>query len=397
MDPRLDALSTDPSNQIFGILFFPDRIYHQAYLNATRSPRYRYNVTDVRSYYEVMCLKGSVFLDGEFYANFVRIEYRGSRLTEATRVKNRFLRNGCAAWLKLIDKSGNSAQTADDRPLVLHYDAWVNAFQAEIWDRLEPPDSARHDASVLALMGRDNEITRITQFLPLLNDIGSIAKAELAFREESRQWAFGNLIQKDDLAWDNDFGRTHQHPVRPYVPSAPDNTVQDMNYLLDFQRGWYRQANDVTPVLYRNAMMLADQNGGYTNPDASSNNIISMRWLFQRELGGSMIFFHEVTIPPGKVEGNHQHVGSEELYYIVQGQGIAYLRVGDDPALGDENDNAYKTVKREVFGLGEQAFKELPVKPGSIIYTKSGGMHGIRNPPQNTEPLKFVAFLYHSA
>jgi hypothetical protein len=22
-----------------------------------------------------------------------------------------------------------------------------------------------------------------------------------------------------------------------------------------------------------------------------------MRWLFQRELGGSMIFFHEVTIP----------------------------------------------------------------------------------------------------
>lgn len=131
MDPRLDALSTDPSNQIFGILFFPDRIYHQAYLNATRSPRYRYNVTDVRSYYEVMCLKGSVFLDGEFYANFVRIEYRGSRLTEATRVKNRFLRNGCAAWLKLIDKSGNSAQTADDRPLVLHYDAWVNAFQAE--------------------------------------------------------------------------------------------------------------------------------------------------------------------------------------------------------------------------------------------------------------------------
>jgi len=173
--------------------------------------------------------------------------------------------------------------------------------------------------------------------------------------------------------------------------------VQDLNYLLDFQRGWYKQASDVTPVLYRNAMMLARPDGSFTNPDADPNNILAMRWLFQRELGGSMIFFHEVTIPPGKVEGNHQHVGSEELYYIVEGEGIAYLRVGDDPTLGDESDTRYKTVPREVFGLGTQMFKELPVKPGSMIFTKSGGMHGIRNPPGSTQNLKFVAFLYHSA
>ena len=32
--------------------------------------------------------------------------------------------------------------------------------------------------------------------------------------------------------------------------------------------------------------------------------------------------------------------------------------------------------------------------PGSVIYTKSGGVHGIRNP--GSEPLKFVAFLYHT-
>ena len=50
-----------------------------------------------------------------------------------------------------------------------------------------------------------------------------------------------------------------------------------------------------------------------------------------------------------------------------------------------------------MFGLGKEKFKELPVRPGSMIYTKSGGMHGIRNPAGNTEPLKFVAFLYHSA
>ena len=50
-----------------------------------------------------------------------------------------------------------------------------------------------------------------------------------------------------------------------------------------------------------------------------------------------------------------------------------------------------------MFGLGTQMFKELPVKAGSMIFTKSGGMHGIRNPPTSTQNLKFVAFLYHSA
>jgi oxalate decarboxylase/phosphoglucose isomerase-like protein (cupin superfamily) len=39
--------------------------------------------------------------------------------------------------------------------------------------------------------------------------------------------------------------------------------------------------------------------------------------------------------------------------------------------------------------------KELPVRPGSIIFTKSGGMHGIRN--AGVAPLRFVAFLYHSS
>ncbi|MEH1884853.1 FAD-binding protein [Nostoc sp.] len=136
-------------------------------------------------------------------------------------------------------------------------------------------------------------------------------------------------------------------------------------------------------VRYRNAMMDGD------NPDRADDNIIDMRWIVQRELGGSNIFFHEVTIPPGKVEGTHQHIGTEELYYITEGEGIAYMRVGDDPAT-----DKYPTVERQVMGLGNHEFKELPVKSGSIIFTKSGGMHGIRNP--GTKPLKFVAFLYHT-
>jgi oxalate decarboxylase/phosphoglucose isomerase-like protein (cupin superfamily) len=98
-----------------------------------------------------------------------------------------------------------------------------------------------------------------------------------------------------------------------------------------------------------------------------------------------------VTIPPGTVEGTHQHIGSEELYYITEGKGVAYLREGDDP----KADAKYPTVVREIYGIGPRACKELPVQPGAIIFTKSGGMHGIRN--DGPDPLRFVAFLYHTA
>jgi hypothetical protein len=396
MDPRLARIAEDPANQIFDVVFFPDRVYHQAYLNATRSSRYRYHVHEVRGYQELQCLKGQVFLDGAFLCHFLRIEYRGSRLTEVVRTKDRFLRNSCDAWIRLTDDSGRQAATDPQRLVTLHYDDWVNAFQAEIWSTLQTPATVRHDTAVLSMMGHGNQITRVSELDALMADETSIAKVEVAFREPSRYFPFGKAIGTDDLAWDNNFGRTHQAPI-VNQPSATQNTVSDSNYLLDFQRGWYKQLGDVSPVEYRNAMMLGDANGRYTNPDAAADNIIQMRWLFQRELGGSMVFFHQVTIPPGKVEGNHQHVGSEELYFIIEGSGFAYLRVGDDPTLGDETNPKFPIVPREVFGLGMKNFFELPVEPGSMIFTKSGGMHGIRNPATSAGPLRFVAFLYHSS
>jgi len=123
-----------------------------------------------------------------------------------------------------------------------------------------------------------------------------------------------------------------------------------------------------------------------------------MRWLLQREFGGSVVFFHEVTIPPGTVEGTHCHVGSEELYYIVAGQGLAYMAAGDDPATLEKdpgtNQPRFRRVARRVYGLFERECVELPVGPGNVIFTKSGGIHGIKN--VGDKPLKFVAFLYHS-
>ena len=49
MDPRFNDIFTRPENAIFRVVFYPDRIYHAQYLNATRSPRYRYNVREVRN------------------------------------------------------------------------------------------------------------------------------------------------------------------------------------------------------------------------------------------------------------------------------------------------------------------------------------------------------------
>ena len=55
-----------------------------------------------------------------------------------------------------------------------------------------------------------------------------------------------------------------------------------------------------------------------------------------------------------------------------------------------------RRVERQLYGLGVRSCREIPVKPGSVIFTKSGGIHGIRNPSAD-KPLRFVAFLYHTS
>ena len=63
-NPNFDA----PWNKIFKVVFFPDRIYHAQYLNATRSPRYQYNVLEVRGRADFIVLKTEVYLDANFSA-----------------------------------------------------------------------------------------------------------------------------------------------------------------------------------------------------------------------------------------------------------------------------------------------------------------------------------------
>ena len=382
MDPRFNEIFTKPENQIFDIVFFPDRIYHAQYLNATRSSRYRYNVTEVRNKLDIAILKGEVYMDGSLLTNFIRIEYRASRLIELVREKGRFLQDAILAYFKVVPADSSKAAEAT---IKLHFCPWIRAYQAEIWGTLEPPAGMSHDIKVLSLMGRDGSITRLRNFDPALTDIDSIRQVITAIREDDIDEPFGYQI--NDPAWDNNYSRTIQVP-NTQDPSAAQNTVELKNYELNFRRGWYLDARQTAPVRYLNGMVdYTDPN----NPDRSPNNIIEMRWMLQQEVGTALVYFHEVTIPPGCIEGTHRHIGSEELYYIFEGEGLAHMGEGDDPNV---TTGPYPRKEVDVFGLGKLPIREVPVKPGTIIYTKSGGIHGIRNP--GPSPLRFVAFGYHT-
>jgi mannose-6-phosphate isomerase-like protein (cupin superfamily) len=380
MDVRFDELFEQPENEVFRIVFFPDRIYHARYLSATRSSRYRYAVSEVRSGATLTAMKGQVFFGGAPLCNMLRLEYSAQRLLELAREHGRSLGPQLRAWCRL---SGDSGANAVESNVVLHFDAIAGAYCVELWETLEPPDGSTHDYRVLPLMGRDAPITRVPVLVPaLVGDIKGLRQIEFAVREDDRQYPTSRPTT--DPQWDNNFARTQQVP-NTQDPSSGQNTVDVKNYLLDFQRGYFfENAHDIAPVRYRNAML----NDG--DPDRRDDNIIEMRWVVQRELGSDLVFFHQVTIPPGTIEGTHRHIGSEELYYIVEGEGLAYMEDGDDPA----NDK-YPLVTRNLYGLDAQPCRELPIKAGSVIYTKSGGCHGIRNP--GTEPLRFVAFLYQGA
>lgn len=379
MDPRFDKIFDSPENKIFKIVFFPDRIYHAQYLNATRSPRYRYNVTEVRSQVDITVLKAEVYLDGKFLCNVLRIEYRAGRLTEQAREKERFLRGELLAELDIRPEGAGQPVRGTVK---LYLDEWIDAYQVEIWETLEPPPTVAHDIKVLDMMGKVGQITTVPALNPVLKDLKSFKQIELAFRENDRDLPFGYKI--NDPAYDNAYNRTHQDPRSPQ-PSSPENTVQDNKYFLTFQRGWFLQANKVDPVHYLNAMMDGQ------NPNRHDGNITDMRWVVQRALGSTLVYFHQVELEPGSFEGVHQHMGSEELYYIYEGEGIAYMGDGDDP-----NNDRYPLVDQSIFMLGVKKVRQLPVQGGSVIFTKSGGIHGIQNPATNTKPLKFVAFGYHA-
>jgi len=380
MESRFSDIVSDPSNLIFHVVFFPDRVYHAQYLNATRSARYRYNVHEVRSKADITVLKGCVYLDGVRLCNVLRIEYRASRLVETARQRNRFLGSSVVAGLEVEGPEGTATASAR-----LNYCPWIDAYQVEFWETLQPPPGRRHDWQVLDLMGFGGSIAHEPAFDGALRDIRELRRLRVWFREGRFSEPTNYVVSDAAATWDNFYERNTQVP-NTSEPSSASNTVKEANYRVDFQRGWFFQnAREVEPVRYRNAMM-----NDAAAAAAGAGNVIEMRWVLQQEFGGSLVFFHEVTIPPRTVEGTHQHIGSEELYYVTEGEGVAYMGANDSPDMAQ-----FDLVDRDIFGIGPRACRKVPVRPGSVIFTKSGGIHGIENP--HDVPLRFVAFLHHTS
>jgi hypothetical protein len=296
MNPAFDDISARPENQVFHVVFYPDRIYHAQYLNATRSPRYEYVVHEVRTSADITVLKGQVKLDGTRLSNFVRIEYRASRLVELSRQMGRLSADTVRGWVALEHE--DAAKSAESE-IKLHLCNWTESWQVEFWETLDPPANAVHDIPILDQMGFEAPITVVPQFLPAMSDVRRLRRLLLAFREPEREAFTGAPIA--DPQWDNNFIRSHQEPRDP-TPSSSANTIEDKNYLVDFQRGFFVDARAVEPVKYRNAMMDGD-NPERDDRQGPPDNVIEMRWLLQRELGAQLVFFHEVTIPPAKSKG----------------------------------------------------------------------------------------------
>lgn len=89
---------------------------------------------------------------------------------------------------------------------------------------------------------------------------------------------------------------------------------------------------------------------------------IIFREIFNKSaFQGKLDFFHETSVPPGSEIGYHNHVGNEEVYYIVDGVGEMTLNG-----------------------------KRFKVRKGDGIIVHGGGAHGLKN--NSKTDLKIVVF-----
>jgi len=89
--------------------------------------------------------------------------------------------------------------------------------------------------------------------------------------------------------------------------------------------------------------------------------ILFRRLFGEGDLRGSWNFVDFAVLPPGTSIGRHRHGQNEELYLVLEGEGLMEL------------DGA-----------------EFPVRPGSVILNQPHGTHGLRNTSQSVLKLFVV-------
>lgn len=97
-------------------------------------------------------------------------------------------------------------------------------------------------------------------------------------------------------------------------------------------------------------------------PREGKGIIEGFRYLDSHELSNSLKGFYVNELQVNSEVGFHRHIVDEEIYFILEGEGIV-----------DDN------------GIEEK------VEAGSLIYTKKGQGHALKN--TGDTPLKFVAFI----
>lgn len=357
------------------VVFYPDQIHHSFGLAADFDCRYRYQIVKVRSQSDFTAIIGYVYLDEVRYASFLRIEYCATSMMRGTRLHSRQLENAIHGKIVLTTEIGldlpPSIVTLPRTTISLEY-------AVEVWSVVEHPEGSFHSDAVLQLIGRHAIITRVQAWSVTCLDFTSLRSISAAFEEVPTSRLHVPAV--DGLC-----RRTHEVP-NSQLPSDPGNTITDHCYHITFENTHYIRdvRQQIAPVRYRNAMM-----DPAVNPEVRHDNVIEMRWILQRELGGTCVFAHEVRMPPGTVEGVHPHVGSEEVYYFLSGEGFAFVGEEGTSHLGD-----YPIVEKEVMGWGVRRCRQLPIGSHSCLHTKSGGIHGIANPGMND--LIFFAFLHHT-
>jgi mannose-6-phosphate isomerase-like protein (cupin superfamily) len=98
------------------------------------------------------------------------------------------------------------------------------------------------------------------------------------------------------------------------------------------------------------------------NPRDGIGKIVGKQLLTEVDMGNNLNGLYINYLDIGAEIGYHEHHNEDEVYYILEGTGIA-------------NDNGAK----------------IEISTGSVLYTKMGSGHGLKN--IGSIPLKFLAFM----
>ncbi len=98
-------------------------------------------------------------------------------------------------------------------------------------------------------------------------------------------------------------------------------------------------------------------------PRNGNGHLDGFRYLDDKDLNNSLKGFYHNELAPNSNVGFHKHLDDEEIYYILEGEGII-----------DDN------------GI------EKKVEQGDLIYTKQLEGHALYN-TSSDKPLKFLAFI----